>query len=91
MAAETADRPRPIAQLRPRLRGPVLCPGDPGFDDATSVWNGLIAKTPALVVRPTGTADVVAAVDVRARARPGGRRSAAAATTSPAPRSPTAA
>jgi FAD/FMN-containing dehydrogenase len=62
MAAGPLTDTRPIAELRPRLRGPVLSPGDPGFDDATSVWNGLIEKTPALVVRPTGTADVVAAV-----------------------------
>ncbi|GAA4760836.1 FAD-binding oxidoreductase [Actinomycetospora chibensis] len=55
---EVADR------LRARLRGALLRPGDPGFGDATLLWNGLIAKTPALVVRPTGTADVVAAVDV---------------------------
>lgn len=54
---EVADR------LRTRLRGALLRPGDDGFGDATALWNGLIAKTPALVVRPTGTADVVAAVD----------------------------
>jgi FAD/FMN-containing dehydrogenase len=55
---EVADR------LRACLRGALLRPGDVGFGDATLLWNGMIAKTPALVVRPTGTADVVAAVDV---------------------------
>ncbi|MDF2976472.1 MAG: linked oxidase domain protein [Actinomycetospora sp.] len=54
---EVADR------LRACLRGALLRPGDEGFGDATLLWNGMIAKTPALVVRPTGTADVVAAVD----------------------------
>ncbi|HWN26429.1 MAG TPA: FAD-binding oxidoreductase [Actinomycetospora sp.] len=54
---EVADR------LRACLRGALLRPGDDGFGDATLLWNGMIAKTPALVVRPTGTADVVAAVD----------------------------
>jgi FAD/FMN-containing dehydrogenase len=49
--------------LRARVRGPVLTPGDPGYDDTTQLWNGLIKKAPALVVRPTGTADVVAAVN----------------------------
>jgi FAD/FMN-containing dehydrogenase len=48
--------------LRPRLRGPLLDPGDPGFEEATRLWNGLIDKTPALVVQPSGTADVVEAV-----------------------------
>ena len=50
-------------ELRTQLRGALLRPGDDGFEDATVLWNGMIAKTPALVVRPTGTADVVAAVD----------------------------
>ncbi|MFC7047243.1 FAD-binding oxidoreductase [Halobacteriaceae archaeon GCM10025711] len=52
-----------IEALRHRLRGSLLVPEDPGYEDATRLWNGLIEKTPALVVRPTGTADVVAAVD----------------------------
>ncbi len=46
-----------------QLRGSVLAPEDEGFEDATRLWNGLVEKSPALVVQPTGTADVVAAVD----------------------------
>jgi hypothetical protein len=53
---ETADA------LAQRLRGALLAPGDAGFEDATRLWNGMIEKTPALVVQPTGTADVVEAV-----------------------------
>jgi FAD/FMN-containing dehydrogenase len=49
--------------LGARLRGALLAPGDAGFEDATRLWNGMIEKRPALVVQPTGTADVVAAVD----------------------------
>ena len=48
--------------LRERVRGAVLLPGEPGFDDATMLWNGMIETTPALVVQASGTADVVAAV-----------------------------
>jgi FAD/FMN-containing dehydrogenase/pimeloyl-ACP methyl ester carboxylesterase len=48
--------------LRERLAGTVLVPGAPGWDDATRLWNGMIAKTPALVVQPTGPADVTAAL-----------------------------
>lgn len=51
-----------VQELRALLRGPLLRPHDVGFADATLLWNGMIDKTPALVVRPTGTADVVAAV-----------------------------
>jgi hypothetical protein len=52
-----------VEALRQRLRGPLLFPGDEGFEKATALWNGMIDKTPALVVQPTGTGDVVAAVN----------------------------
>jgi FAD/FMN-containing dehydrogenase len=52
-----------IEALRERLGGALLTPGEGGFDEATRLWNGLIEKTPALVVQPTGSADVAAAVD----------------------------
>jgi FAD/FMN-containing dehydrogenase len=52
-----------IAALAGRLRGPLLRPGDPGYDTARSVWNGMIDRRPALVVRCLGTADVVACVE----------------------------
>jgi FAD/FMN-containing dehydrogenase len=45
-----------------QLRGSLLTPADEGFEDATRIWNGMIERTPALVVQPTGSADVVAAV-----------------------------
>jgi FAD/FMN-containing dehydrogenase len=51
-----------IEALRERLRGALLTPGDDGFEGATLLWNGMIEKTPAIVVQPTGTADVVEAV-----------------------------
>ncbi len=49
--------------LRERLDGPLLLPGGEGFDEATVLWNGMIAKTPAIVVQASGTGDVVRAVD----------------------------
>ncbi|QLG27993.1 FAD-binding oxidoreductase [Halorarum halophilum] len=52
-----------LEDVRQRLRGPLLTPDDEGFEEATRIWNGMIERTPALVVQPTGTADVVAAVD----------------------------
>ncbi len=48
--------------FRQELRGRLLLPGQAGFEDATRLWNGMIDKTPALVVQPSGTTDVVAAV-----------------------------
>src|SRR5512138_3347235 len=39
-----------------------LRPGDPGYDAARRIHNGLIDKRPALIARCRTTADVVAAV-----------------------------
>lgn len=51
------------AQLVQQIRGRVLRPGDPGFDDARQLWNGMIDRTPAVIVQCEGAADVVAALD----------------------------
>jgi FAD/FMN-containing dehydrogenase len=50
-----------LGELLSRLDGPLLRPGQPGWDDAVTIWNGMVARTPALVVRPTSAADVAAA------------------------------
>jgi len=42
--------------------GEVLRPGDPGYDEARVVWNGMINRRPALIVRPTTTGDVSMAI-----------------------------
>jgi FAD/FMN-containing dehydrogenase len=44
------------------LRGPLLRPGDGGYDAARRVWNGMIDRRPALIARCAGVADVIAAV-----------------------------
>jgi FAD/FMN-containing dehydrogenase len=41
---------------------PVLRPGDHGYDQARSVWNGMIDRRPRMIVRCTDVADVRAAV-----------------------------
>jgi FAD/FMN-containing dehydrogenase len=51
-----------VAELRAHFRGPLLRPGDPGYDAARSIWNGMIDKRPGLIARCTGSADVIAAV-----------------------------
>jgi len=51
-----------VAALRLKLKGPVLLPGDPGYDDSRTVWNAMIDRRPAMIVRAIGTADVVAVV-----------------------------
>jgi FAD/FMN-containing dehydrogenase len=51
-----------IDQFKATLRGPVLEPGDAGYDSARAIWNAMIDKRPALIARCTGTADVMASV-----------------------------
>ena len=51
-----------LEQLRAGLRGDVLTPADDGFD-ANPIYNAMHNRRPALKVRPTGTADVVDAVN----------------------------
>ena len=48
--------------LQAAIQGSVLEPGDPGYDEARAVWNGMIDRRPRYIVRCAETADVVAAV-----------------------------
>ncbi len=51
-----------IDALRAELRGCLLLPTDQDYDEARRVWNGMIDRRPALIVRCAGAADVMAAV-----------------------------
>ena len=52
-----------VEKLRAGLQGSLLLPGDPGYDDARSVWNAMIDREPALIVRCLGVADVMTCVN----------------------------
>ena len=51
-----------LAGLTEGFAGEVVLPGDPGYDGARVVWNGMIDRRPALIVRPTSTSDVASAL-----------------------------
>ena len=51
-----------LRNLRASLRGRLLLAADPGYDEARQVLNGAIDRRPALIVQPTGAADVSTAV-----------------------------
>lgn len=53
---------RGLAELRRRVRGEVLLPGDAGYDEARLGHNRDVEHRPALLVTATGAADVMAAV-----------------------------
>src|SRR3954469_3097654 len=63
LATEVMVDAETIGAFAARVRGPVLRPGDPGYDEARAIWNGLIDRRPALIVQCTGSADVVDAVN----------------------------
>ncbi|MFF7983939.1 FAD-binding oxidoreductase [Streptomyces sp. NPDC007901] len=68
-----------LAVLREDLVGDVFAPGDPGYDEARAVFNGMIDRYPAVIAQCAGDADVVRAVrfgrelDLKVAVRGGGR------------------
>jgi len=52
-----------IEQLRSSVRGAIVQPGDEAYESARLVYNRMIDKRPALIVRCVDVADVIAAVD----------------------------
>ncbi|MGH7462732.1 MAG: hypothetical protein ACREMA_17115, partial [Longimicrobiales bacterium] len=54
---------RSVADLKAKLRGRLLLASDAGYDSARMILNPSFDKRPALIVQPTGVADVRSAVD----------------------------
>src|SRR5579884_294203 len=52
-----------LREFAARLRGSLLHPGDAGYEQARRVYNGMIDKHPALIVRCVDVADVIAATN----------------------------
>jgi FAD/FMN-containing dehydrogenase len=50
------------AELSEQVRGQVIVAGDPEYDDARSVYNGMIDRRPRAVVRCMDVGDVIATV-----------------------------
>jgi FAD/FMN-containing dehydrogenase len=51
-----------IEQLRVSMRGRLLLPGEPDYDKARVIFNGMFDRHPALIARCRGVADVIDAV-----------------------------
>lgn len=52
-----------IDDFRATLRGKVIQPSDPDYDESRKIWNAMIDKRPAMIVRCAGAADVLASVN----------------------------
>ena len=53
-----------IDALRTQVSGEVIAPGDAEYEEARKVYNGMIDKRPAAVVRCSGPSDVAAVIGV---------------------------
>lgn len=61
--------PDDLEELAAGAGGPVLQPGDDGWDAAVLIWNAMAAKVPALVVQPGSAAGVAEVVRFAAERR----------------------
>jgi FAD/FMN-containing dehydrogenase len=52
-----------LAELKASIRGSVIGSEDGAYDDARKVWNGMIDRHPALILRTAGAADVMVGVN----------------------------
>ncbi len=63
----TTLKRRDIEDFRAGLRGPLLLPGEAGYDEARVVWNAAFDRRPALIARCAGAADIARALQFGAR------------------------
>jgi FAD/FMN-containing dehydrogenase len=51
-----------IEDFKTRLRGTLLLPGEPGYDEARAIWNAMIDRRPAVIVQCAEADDVPHAI-----------------------------
>src|SRR5947207_1382217 len=51
-----------LAELRAQILGSMITPSDPDYQSARRIWNRVIDRHPALILRCSGVADVISGV-----------------------------
>ena len=51
-----------IATFRSQMRGPIIAPEDPTYEESRQVYNGMISRKPALIAQCADAGDVLAAI-----------------------------
>src|SRR2546423_14455148 len=78
---------RDVRDLRQTFAGTVVTEGEPGYDEARSIWNGAITKKPSVIACCASPSDVAAALSfaqsegLEASARGGGHNFSGSALT----------
>jgi FAD/FMN-containing dehydrogenase len=61
-AATRQIDPERLRAFRSAFAGDVILPGDATYDAARAVWNGMVDRRPAVILRPTNAGEVAAAL-----------------------------
>jgi FAD/FMN-containing dehydrogenase len=68
-ARTSTPTPELLQGLRGKLRGAFCLPGEPGYEQARTLWNAMIDRHPAAVVRAAGAVDVIRTVNAAREGR----------------------
>ena len=52
-----------LQNFKSSIRGQVIMPDDPSYDEVRKIYNGMIDKRPAIIVKCANTADIVTCVN----------------------------